>query len=164
MKKIILVLFIISFILIINKSDYVVIPDNSIRFRIIPNSNNTKDIMIKEKIKKEVINLFDGTDQIEESIPLIDKRIKKVLEDNKYKKDYKIKYGSNYFPRKVYKGVVYNEGSYKSLVIELGEGKGSNFWCVLFPPLCNLESKESTADVEYKLKVKEIIDKLMNKI
>ena len=56
--------------------------------------------------------------------------------------------------------VTNKEGNYESLVVKLGEGKGENFWCVLFPPLCLLEAEESDKDeVEYKSFIKEIIDK-----
>ena len=54
----------------------------------------------------------------------------------------------------------YKEGNYESLVVKLGEGKGENFWCVLFPPLCLMEAKESET-YEYKLFVKEIFDKYL---
>ena len=83
----------------------------------------------------------------------ISKHINQYLNSN----NYKIDYGINYFPRKVYKGVVYEEGMYKSLVITLGDGKGSNWWCVLFPPLCLLDENETTADVDYQLYVARII-------
>ena len=68
---------------------------------------------------------------------------------------------SYYFPKKEYKGVEYNEGNYESLVITLGEGKGDNWWCVLFPPLCLIDAEEQTSDVEYKFLVKEIIKHFM---
>ena len=45
-------------------------------------------------------------------------------------------------------------------VSRFGEGKGENFWCVLFPPLCLLEAEENETDeVEYKSFIKELIDK-----
>ena len=73
---------------------------------------------------------------------------------------YKVNFGYNYFPQKKYKGVVYEEGMYESLVITIGEGKGDNWWCVLFPPLCMMESNdENIEEVEYKSFIKEIIDK-----
>ena len=59
-----------------------------------------------------------------------------------------------------YKGVIYEEGDYESLVITLGDGLGDNFWCVLFPPLCLLEAEETDTDeFEYTSFIKEIIDK-----
>ena len=48
---------------------------------------------------------------------------------------------------------------YESLVITLGEGAGNNFWCVLFPPLCLLDTEEEPENVEYTSFVKEVIDK-----
>ena len=56
-------------------------------------------------------------------------------------------------------GIVTEEGEYESLVITLGNGLGENFWCVLFPPLCLLDTEEEVEDVEYTSFVKELIDK-----
>ena len=73
---------------------------------------------------------------------------------------YKVNFGINYFPEKNYKGVIYEEGYYESLVVTLGSGNGENWWCVLFPPLCLMEGEETNTDeVEYKSFVKEMIDK-----
>ena len=71
-----------------------------------------------------------------------------------------ISLGKNYFPSKEVYKVVYPEGYYESLVVSLGEAKGDNWWCVLFPPLCLVEAEESSK-VEYKLYIKEILDKYM---
>lgn len=81
-----------------------------------------------------------------------------MLDEENYLEGFKINYGSNYFPEKKYKGITYKEGYYESLVITLGEGKGDNWWCVLFPPLCLIEADESR-NVEYKSFVKEMFDK-----
>ncbi|MBO5530582.1 MAG: stage II sporulation protein R [Bacilli bacterium] len=60
--------------------------------------------------------------------------------------------------------MTYKEGNYESLVVTLGEGKGDNFWCVLFPPLCLLEAEDnSSSEIEYKFFVKELIDKYIKK-
>ena len=45
-----------------------------------------------------------------------------------------------YIPRKIYKNIILPEGSYDSLVVELGSGMGENWWCVVYPPLCFTES------------------------
>ena len=55
--------------------------------------------------------------------------------------------------------VSYEEGNYESLVVEIGEAKGENWWCVLFPPLCSIDVKKEDKDfVEYKSKVLEILN------
>ena len=77
-----------------------------------------------------------------------------------YNIPYNINYGTNYFPTKNYKGVMYPAGNYDSLVITLGKGAGSNFWCVLFPPLCLLDNeKEDVGEVDYKFYVKKLLDR-----
>ena len=40
------------------------------------------------------------------------------------------------FPERDYGGTVYPAGEYTALVVELGDGTGDNWWCVLFPSLC----------------------------
>ena len=50
-------------------------------------------------------------------------------------------------------------GYYDSLVITLGNGKGENWWCILFPPLCMIDEK--TSEVEYKSIVMEILNKYL---
>lgn len=164
MKKIIIVLFFLTLFIYSNKNQSdIVIPDSSIRFRIIANSNSNEDqyqkIAIKEKIENDVFknlnqknNINEFRQEIKANIP----KIEKILEDSNIA--YQINYGDNYFPLKEYKGVKYNAGIYESLVITLGTGQGKNWWCVLFPPLCLLESEqENLKDREYKSYIKEII-------
>ena len=161
MKKIIVFLVIISIFINMNKVKSVNIPDKSIRIRVIANSNSKIDQNEKIKISIEVQNyvqeLLKNTTNIKEADKIIKNNInKRDNEIKKYTNNYTLVYGKNFFPEKRYKGIIYNEGYYDSLVIKLGRGKGKNWWCVLFPPLCLMETEE---DVEYKFYVKEIIDK-----
>ena len=169
MKKIvILILFILTFYLFV--SDIMVkgleIPENAIRIRVVPNSNSEYDQNIKTKVKNKLqSNMYDLLKDAKDSteaeriinnnLNKIDNDINKLLIKEKYNKDYLLNYGYNYFPEKEYKGVTYKEGYYKSLMVTLGEGKGDNWWCVLFPPLCLIEEDNT----EYKSLVKEILDK-----
>ena len=152
---------------VVAKND--IIPDDAIRIRVIANSNSEYDQEIKMKVKNQVeydmYNLLKDTKKIEEARELIKNNLDS-LEDNiyttlqkeNYKQPFTVNFGLNYFPKKEFKGITYNEGYYESVVITLGEGLGDNWWCVLFPPLCTLEAEEST-DVEYTTMVKTIIDK-----
>ena len=83
--------------------------------------------------------------------------MEKTLNKNNDKRSFHINYGKNYFPEKEYKDVIYEEGEYESLAITLGEGKGKNFWCVLFPPLCLIDKEDE--NIEYKSLIKDIIEK-----
>lgn len=171
MKKIIIVLAIITIVysLVNTKEEYVVVPKNSVRFRIIPNSNAPKDLYIKEKVKNSIDSeikeieksktINETRTSIKENISNIEKKVSEVFKDNNYNMNFKINYGINYFPEKIYKGVKYEAGNYESMVVKIGSGSGDNYWCVLFPPLCLMEAEE-TDEVEYKFFIKEIIDKI----
>ena len=166
MKKIIIILFIITLIMISMKKDSeIIIPNNAIRFRVIANSNTLEDqqekLVIKDSIEKKVYSLISDANNTDEARYLLEdnmESIKQIVDS--YKIPYELSYGYNYFPTKNYKGIMYKAGNYESLVIKLGEGMGQNFWCVLFPPLCLLESdKEDTSDIEYQFYVKKILEK-----
>lgn len=169
MKKLIVILFIITIIsVLLNSKEQVIIPNTAIRFRIIANSNSKEDQDLKYEIRNEIEptlieelyqanNIEEARENISSYIPQIEKTIKK------YDTSYDINFGSNYFPEKEYKGVIYPEGEYESLVITLGNGLGDNWWCVLFPPLCLLEGEESDINnTEYKFYVEEILNKFKN--
>ena len=167
MRKILIIMTIIVSLLVINKEEQIIIPKESIRFRVIANSNSKEDQLLKKEIVKnlnnEIINI-QNNNSITETRSYIKANTKRIedivsttLKNNNSQKSFSINYGDNYFPQKIYKNVVYEEGEYESLVITLGEGSGKNFWCVLFPPLCLVDEHET--DVEYKSIVKEIIKK-----
>ncbi len=163
MKKVVIVTAIIIAILSLGK-DTVVIPKDSIRFRIIANSDTEIDQSLKRKIIKNIWqelivnknNIEEARNYIKDNMPLLENKISETLKENNNDTNFEVKYGPNYFPRKEYKGVIYEEGEYESLVVKLGEGKGHNFWCVLFPPLCLIDEDENT---EYKSLIKEVINK-----
>ncbi len=162
MKKIIVFLFVLTIIYISKSEEEIIIPTNSIRYRIIANSDSTKDQMlkmnIKEKLDEEILPILSDSNSIEDSRLLIKDNldnIKNIV--SKYTDDFDVNYGKNYFPKKTYKGINYDAGNYESLVITLGSGLGKNWWCVLYPPLCLID--ENTNDVEYTTLVKEILKK-----
>ena len=162
MKKIIVFLFVLTIIYISKSEEEIIIPTNSIRYRIIANSDSTKDQLlkmnIKEKLDEEILPILSDSNSIEDSRLLIKDNldnIKNIV--SKYTDDFDVNYGKNYFPKKTYKGINYDAGNYESLVITLGLGLGKNWWCVLYPPLCLID--ENTNDVEYTTLVKEILKK-----
>lgn len=168
MKKILILLALISIILLYtNKTEeYVIVPNESIRFRIIPNSNTAEDIYMKEEVKEGISdiitsiskeNINETRTNIVNNLPLLRNKVQNVFDENNYNQTFNINYGINYFPEKTYKGVKYQSGNYESMVVSIGNASGDNYWCVLFPPLCMMEAKESEK-VEYKFFIKEIID------
>ena len=165
MKKTIIILSIIILLLSFTKSN-TRIPEDSIRFRVIADSNDINSQSLKQKVvenlKSNLINtnkftnIVETREFLEENIPLYTNIVDKTLKDNNSNEDFHINYGKNYFPEKEYNNEIYPEGEYESLVVTIGKGLGQNFWCVLFPPLCFNEKE----DYHYKSFIKEIFTKL----
>lgn len=167
MKKIIVLLFFVTVLIYLTTGNTsgILIPSDAIRFRIIANSNSLEDQELKMKIREEIEPVFaqimDSSNSKEETKKLIDQNMSKIEEIiEQYNVEYTINYGNNYFPKKEYKGIIYPEGNYESLVITLGSGLGNNWWCVLFPPLCLLEaSEEESSNANYTFYIKEVLER-----
>lgn len=169
LRKIFLILLGLIIIGVYNQSETELsIPDSSIRLRVVPNSNDSNDINIKEQVKdyletdiytllKDTNNIDKARNIIKTNIPKIETNIDNIFKDNNYNIPYEVNFGYNYFPEKIYKGNTYEEGYYESLVIYIGEAEGDNWWCVLFPNLCLIDTEE---DIEYKSYFQELLNKI----
>lgn len=175
MKKLVLIILtiIVALLVYVNvNADEIVIPSAAIRVRVIANSNTLEDQSMKMKVKKyieeylatkliDINDLETARNIINNEVDNINKEIKNVFNKNNYNQDIIIHFGDNYFPEKEYKGTTYKSGIYESLVITIGKGQGDNWWCVLFPPLCLLETEKSEIeDVEYQFFVKKMLQKI----
>ena len=173
-KNIVIALVLIIMFTLNNKQEELIIPSDAIRFRVIANSDSIEDqntkLLVRDTIQakmtsdlKETSNKEEAKTVLKNEIPSYENLVLNTLNKNNKENSFDINYGMNYFPEKVYKGVKYEEGYYESLVVTLGNGKGNNWWCVLFPPLCLLEAEETeeTTEVEYKFFISELIDKYL---
>lgn len=159
-----LIIVIIIGILLYQKNDYVIIPNESIRIRIIANSNSISDLYNKTLLKKQmeqyIYNLLNDVNSIDDARDIINNNLDSINKEieGKVNENYSLNYGFNYFPKKIYKGVLYRSGYYESLVITLGSGLGNNWWCVLYPPLCLIDDNQNIDNVEYKLLIQELLE------
>jgi stage II sporulation protein R len=64
------------------------------------------------------------------------------------------------FPDREYGGVLYPAGSYRALRILLGEGRGKNWWCILFPPLCIIDDGAAQQGPEAPIRFESLLVKL----
>jgi len=173
MKRKIFLLMLVLVIIYVYKinEQNIFIPDTAIRLRVIPNSNNPEDINIKEQVKKyleknvyaltkDINDIDEARTIINESIPDIKNNIDDIFTNNSYNLPYDINYGYNYFPVKKYRGQTYDDGYYESLVISIGEADGDNWWCVLFPNFCLVDTDK---EKEYKSYFKELLTKYSKK-
>lgn len=133
--------------------------ENIIRFHVIANSDSTPDqelkLEVRDRILEEVGGEFDKSKNIDESRKIIEKnlnKIKNIAEDQikKEGKDYKVEVslGNDNFPTKTYGDLTLPAGEYEALKVVIGQGKGKNWWCVMFPPLCFVDITHSVSSVD----------------
>jgi stage II sporulation protein R len=131
-----------------------------IRLHILANSGNEEDIAIKytvrDAILKESESVFapcetsaEAKASMEETGKKIEAIANKVLAENGKSYTAHAVWGKETYPKREYDGLSLPAGEYYSLRILLGEAKGENWWCVLFPPLClgAAKAQESMMDV-----------------
>lgn len=121
------------------------ISDNLLRMHILANSDNACDQEIKIKVRDYVIeyindkNIESKSDVIK-SITDIKNNIDNFLRENGFHYKSKILVSNSKFDTRIYSNISIPAGEYQALKIILGEGKGKNWWCVAYPPLCFTES------------------------
>lgn len=139
-----------------------------LRIHIRANSNLEIDQNVKYQIKDKVVEYMIPFISSCETKEEAEKEIKKHLEDIEDIADSvlkskgfsyfsKAKLVSEEFPTRVYGDLTLESGFYDALILELGEAKGDNWWCVVYPPLCFLQSNPKGDYVVYKSKILEII-------
>ena len=139
-----------------------------IRFHVIANSDSDEDQNLKLKVRDAVIDYLQPklelSSSIEESETIIKSEYKKledisknIVLENGYKYDISVGIDYSTFPTKQYSNVVLPAGEYKALRIIIGEGKGKNWWCVMFPPLCFVDEQSSIIDTDTDKKLREVL-------
>lgn len=128
-----------------------------VRLHILANSDSKKDQAVKllvrdALLKKNTSLLSDGinTDNahmyFDDSKDELLKTAKEVLFENGFNYDVKIFLQKEFFETRQYDSLTFPAGEYLSLKVVLGEGKGHNWWCVMFPPLCVPVADEVKSD------------------
>jgi stage II sporulation protein R len=162
-----------------------------IRLHILANSDGAEDQALKLKVRDAVLeqtrDWFDHSQTLNDSrkillggIPELERNAERVLEEAGKPRQVRAYYGAWAFPDRCYGQLILPAGEYEALRLVIGEGKGANWWCVVFPPLCMAEGeadpqaweesreRESEAsdgeDAEQKIRVKprsKILDMLL---
>ncbi len=143
---------------------------NLIRLRVIANSDSPIDQRVKLKVRDRIIKITEplllkvedpakAEKIILSNLKLIERNAADELLKNGLRMPVKVNIGKYNFPDVRYPFGVLPAGEYKGLRVVLGEGKGKNWWCVLYPPLCLLAPDapgfkgkiEHAPKVEYRL-------------
>lgn len=118
-----------------------------LRLHVLAASDSKDDQELKLKVRDAVLEagggIFDGSvnaenavEKITPQIDVLSETAKKVIEENGFDYHVEITIDEEYFSTRTYETVTLPAGEYLSLIVRIGEGKGKNWWCVMFPPMC----------------------------
>lgn len=139
-----------------------------LRFHVIANSDSEEDQMLKLKVKEEVLEvvrpMLEGADSRETAEEILQRNIEeieaaadKVIMEEGYTYKSEGVLGKTIFPLKQYGDMVFPAGEYEAFRILLGEAKGKNWWCVMFPTLCYVDEAYDVITEENKEQFQEIL-------
>lgn len=140
----------------VSAANLTIIPEEAIRLRILANSDSPQDQWLKreirDKVNAEITKWVTEIESIENAREVIESQLDKIEEIVEYEltrigvtDSFTVEFNEVQFPTKLYGNVVYPAGMYEAVLITIGEGKGENWWCVLFPPLCFIDFANSDA-------------------
>lgn len=146
------------------------ISNKLIRFHIIANSDSAEDQTLKLKLRDKVLEYIapklKNCKTLDESRSVLksnEAEIKKICETYEKKSGYsysiKTMLSRENFPVKSYGVITLPQGEYEAFRIIIGEGKGQNWWCVMFPPLCFIDiSKGEVEKKETEKTMKQVLN------
>lgn len=123
------------------------IREDVLRLHILANSDTDEDQALKLKVRDRILSefseLFENPTTLEEAKSSAVDHIEKVrqtAQDEVYANgfDYQVnaEIVNMYFTTRQYEAFTLPAGMYDAVQITIGEAKGHNWWCVLYPPLC----------------------------
>lgn len=144
------------------------IADEVIRLHVLANSNEDYDQQLKIKVKDAIVKMLENElhsslskDETRiillKNLDRIEERAKQVINENGYKYSVSAKISFDNFPTKEYADVILPAGEYETLKVEIGEAKGKNWWCVMFPPLCFIDASVKEVPNEDKEILKSVL-------
>ncbi|AYF54154.1 stage II sporulation protein R [Clostridium botulinum C] len=147
------------------------IANKLIRFHVIANSDSTEDQALKLKVRDEILEYISpklkNSKSIEESRQIIKENsevinaiAKKTIQKNGYTYTVKTELSHENFPVKTYGDITLPQGDYEAYRVIIGNGKGHNWWCVMFPPLCFTDITKGEVELQ---KTDEMMKKTLTK-
>lgn len=120
---------------------------NVVRLHIMANSNHTYDQKIKLKVRDRILSDVGGVFMIPENqqdakqtaelaIPAIQEAAENELQENGVDTPVKAEVIRMYFTTRQYDDISLPAGMYDAVRVTIGSGKGKNWWCVMYPPMC----------------------------
>ena len=121
--------------------------DQVVRLHIVANSDSEEDqrvkLLVRDAVLQEAANWYGDAKTLEEAnaalcvhLGAIKSAANEALQNSGSSDRAKVQMTDQYFPTRDYEDFSFPAGKYRTLKITIGEGKGHNWWCVVFPALC----------------------------
>lgn len=131
--------------------------ESFVRLHIRAESDSEEDQAVKLKVRDAVLTATEALlgqcesasqagQLITENLELFRETARETLRKEHAEYDVQVSFGDTYFPVRNYGEATLPAGTYHSLIITLGSGRGHNWWCVMFPPLCYAGEEASELD------------------
>lgn len=169
-----LIVFLLFIYVFICAQNYVSAVSNNLsdavfRLHVLANSDSAEDQALKLKVRDSLLNhmndICSNCTTKEEAISLANENKKnfqqiaeQTISENGYNYPVKINIDNFYFPTKNYGDITLPAGFYDALRVEIGEAKGKNWWCVMFPSLCFIDISSGIVDSDGKEKLENNLD------
>lgn len=138
------------------------------RFHVLANSNSDADQELKRKVRDGILSymkeqLPEEADKeetkswAEEHLKELEMTARKIVVEEGYFYDVKAKVETVSFPKKTYGDITFPAGDYEALRILIGEAAGNNWWCVLYPNLCFIDSVHAVVPEEEKEELEQVL-------
>lgn len=127
--------------------------DGVVRLHVLANSDSDADQAVKLKVRDAVLaeasDFLAGCGTEAEAQAAVTTNLDRLksaavetLEANGFYYGADVTLGEEFYSRREYDGFYLPEGTYMSARVLLGEARGKNWWCILFPPLCTANAEE----------------------
>ncbi len=139
-----------------------------LRFHVLANSDTACDQAVKEEVRDAVGTylqpLLAEAESLEETKKIVSENMNQVIAVAKqtlvlhgYHYEVSARLADVDFPEKTYGVYTFPKGTYEALQIVIGEGKGQNWWCVLYPNMCFKGSVFEVIEEEASESLKEVL-------
>ena len=139
-----------------------------LRFHVRANSDSEEDQEVKQKVKEAVLSsmkpYLDGVDSKEECKHILSEHLYDImkiasntLSENGFDYRVRVYFSKEEFPVKEYGDATFPAGVYEALRIDIGEAKGQNWWCMMYPALCFVDATYGVLPEESKEELKAIL-------
>ena len=137
------------------------ISDSVFRLHVIANSDSDTDQNLKYIVRDHLLEYMNtlcaNCTSKEEAITIANQHIEnfkeialETIKNEGFHYSVNVSIGNFAFPTKDYGDISLPAGDYDALKVEIGEAKGQNWWCVMFPPLCFVDASSGIVPEESK--------------